>query len=703
MQQLMRLLEAAARSEEAVCSDEPESEMGEGSGSIISSTDGDILGGEHEKATLEACLKHILKVAQVVASSAAKSDAEAEPALKQLPVAMEELTGLLRGAWSLSVLRGERRRELARRLGNVEAEARTQSQRASAAEAAQATAETDAVHGEKAHEMLEGTLARLTASRKALKDKEWEMAALKRKLEQSEEERTRLDGRSRNLETALERSASCRFEDMDRSCSVFKTLEEVMSKAARGEEKSEDLRRKLTDTEADLLEARDNGERRISDMSERLADNERHAEELERRLSAARVGADAAKAAAATDRQEFERRLAASAQDAEAARATAAAEASAAAAGVLAATAPSQVAPVESDLAERLAASEQRVEELERHLAASAQDAEAARAAAAAEASAAAVAATATATPPPAAPAESDLAERLEASEQRVEDLERRLADSAKEAEAARSATEASAAADAATTAAVASTAEPASSETDRRVEELEDQLSAVQQGAEAAKVAAETDRQELERRLAASAQEAAAAIAAAAASAAAASSTKFAPPSRAARPGESPEGSGDDEAADGVSALRPRIGGLRVGGLHDLSSLREQQQDQYVEGVGILVPTPRTGLRNSLSNRGGVDAASAQRHPPPLRLQTPASLTAVTSTPTAGHSSGKARLVSPARIEREKQRQASGQTPVRQGRRSSGGTEATTPSMPMDLRALGNLLTGGGLAGRKK
>mmetsp|Transcript_40239 Transcript_40239/g.114142 ORF Transcript_40239/g.114142 Transcript_40239/m.114142 type:complete len:667 (-) Transcript_40239:62-2062(-) len=644
MQQLMRLLEAAARSEEAVCSDEPESEMGEGSGSIISSTDGDILGGEHEKATLEACLKHILKVAQVVASSAAKSDAEAEPALKQLPVAMEELTGLLRGAWSLSVLRGERRRELARRLGNVEAEARTQSQRASAAEAAQATAETDAVHGEKAHEMLEGTLARLTASRKALKDKEWEMAALKRKLEQSEEERTRLDGRSRNLETALERSASCRFEDMDRSCSVFKTLEEVMSKAARGEEKSEDLRRKLTDTEADLLEARDNGERRISDMSERLADNERHAEELERRLSAARVGADAAKAAAATDRQEFERRLAASAQDAEAARATAAAEASAAAAGVLAATAPSQVAPVESDLAERLAA-----------------------------------------------------------SEQRVEDLERRLADSAKEAEAARSATEASAAADAATTAAVASTAEPASSETDRRVEELEDQLSAVQQGAEAAKVAAETDRQELERRLAASAQEAAAAIAAAAASAAAASSTKFAPPSRAARPGESPEGSGDDEAADGVSALRPRIGGLRVGGLHDLSSLREQQQDQYVEGVGILVPTPRTGLRNSLSNRGGVDAASAQRHPPPLRLQTPASLTAVTSTPTAGHSSGKARLVSPARIEREKQRQASGQTPVRQGRRSSGGTEATTPSMPMDLRALGNLLTGGGLAGRKK
>jgi len=674
MQQLMRLLEAAARSEEAVCSDEPESEMGEGSGSIISSADGDTLGGEQEKATLEACLKHILKAAQVVASSAAKSDAEAEPALKHLPVAMEELTGLLRGAWSLSVLRGERRRELARRLGNVEAEARTQSQRASAAEAAQATAETDAVHGEKAHEMLEGTLARLTASRKALKDKEWEMSALKRKLEQSEEERTRLDGRSRNLETALERSASCRFEDMDRSCSVFKTLEEVMSKAARGEEKSEDLRRKLTDTEADLLEARDNGERRISDMSERLADSERHAEELERRLSTTRVGADAAKAAAATDRQEFERRLAASAQDVEATRATAAAEASDAAAAATAAAAP-PAAPVESDLAERLAASEQRVEELERHLAVSAQDAETARAAAAEEASAAAVASTATATPPPAAPVESDLAERLEDSEQRVEDLERRLAASAKEAEAARSATEASAAADAAVTAAVVSTAEPASSETDRRVEELEAQLSAVRQEAEDAKVAAET---ELERRLAASAQ--------------------------AARPGgESPEGSGDDEATNGVSALRPRIGGLCVGGLRDLSSLREQQQDQYVEGVGILVPTPRTGLRNSLSNRGGVDAASAQRHPPPLRLQTPASLTAVTSTPTAGHSSGKARLVSPARIERERQRQASGQTPVRQGRRSSGGTEATTPSMPMDLRALGNLLTGGGLAARKK
>jgi len=73
------------------------------------------------------------------------------------------------------------------------------------------------------------------------------------------------------------------LEEMDRSDSVFKVLEEVMTKAARGQEKSEDLQQKLADAERSLKEAKCEALRSCS-LERELSSAQARCEELELRL-----------------------------------------------------------------------------------------------------------------------------------------------------------------------------------------------------------------------------------------------------------------------------------------------------------------------------------------------------------------------------------------------------------------------------------
>jgi len=483
LQQFAHAIEAVLRAED-VSRDEPESEEAGGHSSSILPDEPTV----DEAAIAEAALNRLrggLASSGALAQLLEASGVVAAPALKQLPSLVQELVGLLEKSWQLALVRGERRREISRRFAAAQLEAETQRERASRAEAARDTAEADAGHGEKAHEMLEGTLARLTAARKTVKEREWELKTAKTRLDSLEEDRVRQDARIRALETALERSTATRFEASSAAAST------------------------LASAEASLANA------------------EASREELQRRLSVAELAADEAKAFC----------------------------------------------------------------------------------------------------------------------EQRVKDVEGRLAESEGRAEA-----------------------------LERRLQEL-CEVSASRAG----EVAEETrrggvgaDGEDADE------EEGVPSLPATPAAAAAGTSTSAATVPPLAAPGRA-------------------IGGLGLGGL---SALREQEQ--HVEGVGILAPTPRTGLRNSLSTRGGVETASASSARPAGRGPSPASITA--------SGKGSSRLTSPARITGAQSGDRRGQqsTPARQGRRSVSGVPGAqfdasqAPSMPMDLSALGKLLTGGGLMGKK-
>jgi len=498
LQQFAHAIDAALRAEE-VSSEEPESEEAGGHNSALLTDEATV----DESAIAEACLKRLR--GGLVSSAALEPLLEASgmasppPALKQLPSTLEELVGLLGKSWQLAHTRGERRREISRRLAASQVEAEAQRERASRAEAARATAEADAGHGEKAHEMLEGTLARLTAARKTVKEREWELRTAKTKLETLEEDNVRQNARVRALETALERSTSTRIEASSQAAT---TLASTEASLANAEASREELQRRLSVAEVAADEARAFCDRRVEDVESRLAESHSTVEDLQRRL------------------QELE-------EAASAARAVKAAEESRRSGGGSGA-----------------------------------------------------------------------YGEAIDAGAGAGEDEVPSLPTSP-----------------------------------------------------------------------------------------AAASAGMTVPPLAVGRP----------PAVPGVGA---------IGGLGGLSALREQEQ--HVEGVGILAPTPRTGLRNSLSTRGGVETASSSSS---------------SSRPAAGHGASPAaivapggvkassRLTSPARIVAAQggDRRGTQTTPARQGRRSVSGASGSqldahqqAPSMPMDLRALGNILTGGGLLGKK-
>lgn len=181
----------------------------------------------------------------------------------------------------------------------ADAEVRDLSERLAREEAARLAAEAEAGQGEKAHDMLENTVSRLTAARKTIKEKEWELVDARRRADHLDRERMTQDRRIRELETALERHAE-RQNEAERRCSEAHVEADAEAAQQRGE-----LRRQLAAAElardgaqaeaaaaaARLEEARTDSQRQMADLEARvaesqaqLAESQAAQEELERRL-----------------------------------------------------------------------------------------------------------------------------------------------------------------------------------------------------------------------------------------------------------------------------------------------------------------------------------------------------------------------------------------------------------------------------------
>jgi len=130
--------------------------------------------------------------------------------------------------------------------------------------------------------------AKLTATRKSLKDREWTLAEARNRQQQLEDERARQDCRIRSLERALETSACSRSEAEQRH------LTECLSADADAVEQRGELRRRLSSAEverdkalAELVaaeqrseESRKLSQRREEELQAQLAEAAREADEL---------------------------------------------------------------------------------------------------------------------------------------------------------------------------------------------------------------------------------------------------------------------------------------------------------------------------------------------------------------------------------------------------------------------------------------
>lgn len=179
---------------------------------------------------------------------------EAQQALKQFPGVIEELMTLLQKTSRLAYVRGHKKHELTSRLSTAETSL-THLQRSEVERLSAASVDDDGQEG--------SAMTRLTAARKTLKQKDWELAEARRKIQQVEEERVRQEKRLRALELALE-SANMARQEAERRC------------AEGGDEASalqrSELRRRILETERALDEAR-----LELDVAERRADGARGA------------------------------------------------------------------------------------------------------------------------------------------------------------------------------------------------------------------------------------------------------------------------------------------------------------------------------------------------------------------------------------------------------------------------------------------
>mmetsp|Transcript_56953 Transcript_56953/g.165051 ORF Transcript_56953/g.165051 Transcript_56953/m.165051 type:complete len:471 (+) Transcript_56953:109-1521(+) len=263
LKRLELAIEGALTAEEAVKMEEPESEEPGGR-----RADAEVLAKEAE---VEASLMRLNKTVFV---------ADQRPQLE-----VEALTILLSKVWQLVTIRGECRRDLAKRFVAANADARQQSERADRAEVAHAMAEAEAGQGEKAQELLESTLARLTAARKSLKEREWELTILRRRLVDAEEIRYRSEARVRLFETALDKASVARIDALAEG---DRKLSEATNRAASIE--AEALQRRLCASELEVGKvnaARELAENRAQELRDQLDMSRRRAEELERQLQAA--------------------------------------------------------------------------------------------------------------------------------------------------------------------------------------------------------------------------------------------------------------------------------------------------------------------------------------------------------------------------------------------------------------------------------
>jgi len=178
--------------------------------------------------------------------------------VRQLPLVVEGLTALLRKTWLLAVASTQQQQQLSQELAASRAETRELADRLAREENDRKAAEAEAGQGEKAHDLLEGTVMKLTTARKTIKDMEWELVVVKRKCEELTRERTGQDRAIRDLQTALERHAIERSE-VERRCLEVSSKADAEAAQQRGE-----LRRQLSAVESERDKAAQDLQRQLS-------------------------------------------------------------------------------------------------------------------------------------------------------------------------------------------------------------------------------------------------------------------------------------------------------------------------------------------------------------------------------------------------------------------------------------------------------
>lgn len=229
-----------------------------------------------EADAVEVCMEHAHRAIMRYVVSPILQDADgAAFARRELPAIMDEVFAALRTTWHLSRLRGHRAGQLGEDL------APTPAVPAAPAVVPEERRETHAAgfeveHGDKAEEPMEGTVSLLTAARKSLKEKEWELADVRQRAQQLERDRARQEHQIRHWETLVSRETLVRDDAyrraiderseadaeavkqradlLQRLAAAERALDEERGGAARRAEAAEELRRR-SDLRADGLTA----------------------------------------------------------------------------------------------------------------------------------------------------------------------------------------------------------------------------------------------------------------------------------------------------------------------------------------------------------------------------------------------------------------------------------------------------------------
>lgn len=204
--------------------------------------------------------------------------------LRQLPLIVEDTTLLLKKTWGIACARGQQVRDITKERATAEAEVNSLCERLSHEEAGRLAAEAEAGQGEKAHDMLEETVSRLTAARKTIKDKDWELLQAKTRADNLERERTAQERRIRELETALERHVRAQTDAESRISQARAEAEteaaqqrgELRRNLAAAEQARDSLQAEVAATARQAEEARISSEQHVTDLQAQLSDSAAH-------------------------------------------------------------------------------------------------------------------------------------------------------------------------------------------------------------------------------------------------------------------------------------------------------------------------------------------------------------------------------------------------------------------------------------------
>uniref|UniRef100_A0A7S4Q6A0 Uncharacterized protein n=1 Tax=Alexandrium monilatum TaxID=311494 RepID=A0A7S4Q6A0_9DINO len=241
---------------------------------------------------------------------------EEEPALRELPAVVRELTGLLQRTWRLAHVRGRQKAQLRRSLLLARADARAQAERAARAEADRSAAETEA------HEHVEATAAKTESLREALRKSQAEALEARQRAEQLERSSWAQAERIRQLEARArcdaERQARARSDTERRAADPESSTAAAAAGCAGAEaaqpqldegvalakelevlrQQGQELRQRLSTAELELSavreelgaaelrgqEVRAHGERRVAELEAQLAESQQLAKEAEQRF-----------------------------------------------------------------------------------------------------------------------------------------------------------------------------------------------------------------------------------------------------------------------------------------------------------------------------------------------------------------------------------------------------------------------------------